>query len=388
MNKNEQSLYKNRALIHISGHGTLTQRKLYNILLSVAYRDLKEKDVFTVNLSKIIDLLGYEKKGVNYPRLQQDIIALIKIVVQWNIVGMKEEDYSWGATALLGSCEISKGVVEFSYSSSLRKKLIENKSYAKINLLVQNKFKSKFSLLLYELVADYYREKDNKGETPFIPVSELRTFFGLEKNEYSEFMIFNRDVIKKSVKEVSEKSDLQISVESKKDSKTITHLKFKILKSENSGFEEVSKSIPKNQELNFETSKITKDLLSFGVGKEKIADWSRDYSDEYIQSKLNLVLEKLKQGKIKTSPAGFLVKAIETNFEDKNISISDLLEQDALEARKINPETILVDPVSFGTKKDFEAHIEQLKGQYFEPKWLSSEYEIALENWNNVNHYN
>ena len=212
MSKNEQSLYKNRALIHISGQGTLTQRKLYNILLSVAYKDLKEKDVFTVNLSKIIDLLGYEKKGVNYPRLQQDIIALIKIVVQWNIVGIKEEDYTWGVTALLGSCEISKGIVEFSYSSGLRKKLIENKSYAKINLLVQNKFKSKFSLLLYELVADYYREKDKKGETPFIPVSELRAFFGLEKNEYSEFMIFNRDVIKKSVKEVSEKSDLQISV--------------------------------------------------------------------------------------------------------------------------------------------------------------------------------
>ena len=96
------------------------------------------------------------------------------------------------------------------------------------------------------------------------------------------------------------------------------------------------------------------------------------------------MLEKLKQGKIKTSPAGFLVKAIETNFEDKNISMSDLLEEYALEARKINPETVLVNPTSFDTKEDFEAHIEHLKGQYYEPRWLASELEKAEEVWINI----
>lgn len=97
-------------------------------------------------------------------------------------------------------------------------------------------------------------------------------------------------------------------------------------------------------------------LSSFNLSTTTLNHIINNYSTDYIQSKIDLTLQQLKSGKIKTSVSGFLVRAIEEDFGGSGADIETLVAQQALEAGKLNPEMVLVDPMEFlGT------HCENLK---------------------------
>ncbi len=50
---------------------------------------------------------------------------------------------------------IVDGIAQYSYTQSMRTFSVKYRSYAKINLLTQRNFKSKYSLALYELCVDF-----------------------------------------------------------------------------------------------------------------------------------------------------------------------------------------------------------------------------------------
>ena len=176
-------------------------------------------------------------------------------------------------------------------------------------------------------------------------------------------------------------SDLSIEVDFKKIGQKVTHLKFKTVNNQNLDFEKQLSPIPRQEKQVIEL-KVSKDMLSFGVSTEIINQWSQNYTEEYLQSKLDLVVDKLKQGKIKSSPTGFLIKAVEDNYGDAQESVDKILEQEALEARRKIPETVLVDPTAFTSEKEFKANVITLEAQYYSPRWLSSLLEVATKKWN------
>lgn len=74
----------------------------------------------------------------------------------------KDKEQEWGKFALLETVEFEDGVCKYSYDPRLQKLLYEPKLFTKIDLSIQNKFRSKYALFLYELVCDYKGD----GQTP------------------------------------------------------------------------------------------------------------------------------------------------------------------------------------------------------------------------------
>ena len=78
---------------------------------------------------------------------------------------------------------------------------------------MQKKFKSKHSLIIYELCVDYLHIE----RTPSFTLAALKTYLGIEPHEYAAFKHFNYKIIKKVISEVNKKADL--SIEAKFDVK-------------------------------------------------------------------------------------------------------------------------------------------------------------------------
>jgi len=221
----KKEVIKHSSAIQISNKITLLQRRCWNLLLANAYDDLPKKEIYEIKISDLTTALGFDSGNIEY--LKKSLEEITSYTVKWNILD-KDGKQEWGVASILSEAIIKEGIVSYAYSPTIRKRLYNPTMYARINLSMQNKFDSKYTLALYELFIDYFIVKIKKGETPYISVENLRELLGLEETEYKEFKAFNRDVIKKSITEINKKSDLFIEIEYKREKRRVAFLKFYI----------------------------------------------------------------------------------------------------------------------------------------------------------------
>lgn len=103
------------------------------------------------------------------------------------------------------------------YLIQLKKNFV---SYRLNNILF---LKNKFRVSLYELFSSY----SFRGEFD-ISLDELRSYLGIVDNEYMKVKIFKRNIIKKSIEEINDKTNLRLKYKDLKAGRRITGFKFLI----------------------------------------------------------------------------------------------------------------------------------------------------------------
>ena len=213
--------------IQIQGKITHLQRRAWNVLLANAYNDLPHKDIHSVSVAELAAKLGFDSKNEEY--LKEALRALRNCEVQWNILG-KDKKQEWGVAGLLSEARIKDGICYYEYSYTLRQKLHNPRIYSKLNLRLQNRFKSQYALILWEVCFDYFDTDRDQGETPFIPLATFRELMGIGADEYSSFPFLNRDVIKPALNEINALTDYFVEVEQKRIGRKVAELKFRIMR--------------------------------------------------------------------------------------------------------------------------------------------------------------
>ena len=161
--------------------------------------------------------------------MKEILEALVDCKVEWNVLG-KDKEGEWGVAVLLASADIKDGICTYGFAPHLRLKLYNPRVYAKLNLRLQNEFKSQYALVLWEVCFDYFDAERDQGETPFISIETFKELMGLGKDDYPVFSEFNRSVIKPAIKEINDLTDYFVEVEQKRIGRWITELKFRIFK--------------------------------------------------------------------------------------------------------------------------------------------------------------
>ena len=213
--------------IQIQSKMTLLQRRAWNVLLANAYNELPNKDIHSVSMVELSTKLGFDSGNQDY--LKEVLRSLRSCEVEWNLLN-KDNKQVWGVASLLASAEIENGICTYGFAPHLRLKLHNPRIYAKLNLRLQNQFKSQYALILWEVCFDYFDADRDRGETPFIPLETFRELMGIESDEYPAFSIFNRAVIKPAIKEINDVTDYLVEVEQKRLSRRVAELKFRITK--------------------------------------------------------------------------------------------------------------------------------------------------------------
>jgi hypothetical protein len=180
------------------GKITLTMHKAYNILLARAAAAGVENDTYEVSLS---DLIGDIKFGShNTEALKEMLRRLQATQVEWDIVGGNNRVGEWGISSMLAGAIISRGKLEYSFAPQIKKKLLDPRIFARIDLRLMGKFRTRSGLALYEAC---YRYINNPGGlTVKLKWQEWRDILS-EGAGASEWRYFNRDTLKPAIAEVN-----------------------------------------------------------------------------------------------------------------------------------------------------------------------------------------
>ena len=213
--------------IQIQSKISLLQRRAWNVLLANAYHELPDKDIHSVSVVELAAKLGFGDGNQEY--LKEMLRSLRSCEVEWNLLN-KDNKQVWGIAGLLASVEIEEGICSYEFPKPLRLKLYNPRVYAKLNLRLQNRFRSRYALVLWEVCFDYFDTTRDQGETPFIPLEIYRELMGIEADEYRTFKALNQFVIKPAIKEINDLTDYFVEVEQKRLGRRIGELKFRITK--------------------------------------------------------------------------------------------------------------------------------------------------------------
>jgi hypothetical protein len=93
-------------------------------------------------------------------------------------------------------------------------------------MLILKQFKSKYSIILYELAEDYKSNRSSKVKIPKMELEKFRKLMGIKETQYKDFRNLRIKVIEQAISEINEKTDLIISYEVTKRGRKVTHIDF------------------------------------------------------------------------------------------------------------------------------------------------------------------
>ena len=308
--------------IQIQSKITHLQRRVWNVLLANAYDELPNQDIHRVSVAELAKSLGFNSHNEDY--LKETLEALVDCIVKWNVLD-KDKKERWGVAALLASAEIENGICTYSFAAHLRYKLYNPRIYTKLNLRLQNRFTSRYALILWEICFDYFDTARNHGETPFIPLNTFKELMGIALDDYPTFKTLNQRVIKPAIKEINELTNFFVEVEQKRIGRKIGELKFRI-----SRLKEFPSVEPVQETFLFDIEDLPPvafKLVQAGVSRKealRIANQEWDAVDAaaipedredftvYVEEKIGLA----RNATSVKNAGGFIVKAIRENYQD------------------------------------------------------------------------
>ena len=223
--------------------------------------------VFEFQLKEICDVLGkYNNSQYTHLIEQLDSLGDIKMVI--NSLGKNKEIEELTITKFLQEIKISKHKkteikkVKITMSNTLINTFLQtDRFFAKMFLMIQMKMSSKYSKLLYELLKDY--EGIKKITFNYHTLLDL---LNVTNESQKKWMMFNQNILKKSIMEINEKSDIFIKSTAIKEKENgerlqVTKIKFFIEKQDDSKLKElglIQESIINNKFYNKSKSKLDK----------------------------------------------------------------------------------------------------------------------------------
>jgi len=222
---NELAVQKANQAIAISGRHGLLARKIFNVLLFHARKDL-EKSKFILKRSELAELVGYNSQDDE--QLKEALRLLMTTIVEWSVIRPGKKRKGWAASTLVADAELLDGQVSYSFSESLKGKLLCPEIYTFLHLERLKLFSSKHSLAIYELLKRY----EKIFSTGWISLGEFRKFTGTTGKYYNQFGQLNRKVIRLALGEINSCSDISAELEVRRTGRRISDIKFRIKQSE------------------------------------------------------------------------------------------------------------------------------------------------------------
>ena len=217
---------------------------------------------FEISLQSIADIMGKYGNGY-YEPIVQNLYDISKVQVLTNTLHKNKSHestlfhllrkISWVKDAHTSIKKIKVWIEPELLSMFLNMKTY----YTTFFLQIQFGLKSKYSKLLYELLKDYSGSKQK-----IIGLDILKAMMNIDQNSnsnYENWGNFNRDILKRAVNEINNKSDIVVEYMPIKETinkrKTVTKVKFDLTKQQSIL---IDYSLPLN-EISIET-KIIKDI--------------------------------------------------------------------------------------------------------------------------------
>ncbi len=295
---------KSNKLIEARYKLSLYQQRLILLLISIIQPDDEDFIDYELHVSEFAEMFGIEKTGDVYFKVEEAARLLVTRGLDLS-VGDNRKYIAW-----LANVEYTKGhgVLKISFHKSLKPYLLQLKShFTQYNIRYIVKFRSQYSIRLYELLKSYEYLGDGGCFYREFHVEELRIFFGIDETEYVKFGHLKVRVIEPSVKDINLHSDIFISsVEYLKEGREIKRVRFTVEPKANNVVVQPLSLIDCSTD-------ATIALLNYGIADVTVKKWIKEYGDENILNACRFVRAKQEAGQVKDAPA-YLAMALKERY--------------------------------------------------------------------------
>jgi hypothetical protein len=288
-----------------------------------------DKDIYDINLSVLKKLCACG--DTSNQKIKTHLEKLPSVVMKYNYLN-KDNNEVWECLSLLPwiNIEFGTGVITYNLSDELKKNILYPNIYAPINIIIASSLKSKYSIILYELLRDYI----DAPQVPLLSIKKFKDLMGIKDDQYNDFKNLKRLVLNVAVKEINEKTDIKCSCDYIKHlSKRYTYIKFQAVRKN-----ELPKIIKEIEQFTKEITELTsqadifqqidnltpEDLckkisMNFKIRTEMISILVKNYGIKRLREVYKYTLKKDAE-----NPAGFFLKALEDEYKIPSEDNSDI----------------------------------------------------------------
>jgi hypothetical protein len=208
-------------LIQITGHQSLTlnARRSITILWHHAHlQGIAEGKDYVIEID---DLKPDDHKG--YEMVEEAIISLMQTILTVRLPDGKTRRVQFLGGNDLDDPDRPSGVLSYSFDKRLVEILKDSAIWGKIALPVLMAFSSKYSVSLYENVAQWSGLTRKTFQE--LTLDEFRGLLGVEKGKYAAFGALNKHIIKHVVLELNALAPFSVTILPVKTGKKVTHIR-------------------------------------------------------------------------------------------------------------------------------------------------------------------
>lgn len=208
-------------LIQITGHQNLTlnARRSITVLWHNAHmQGIAEGRDYTIEID---DLKPDDHKG--YEQVEEAIEALMTTILKVRLPNGRTRRVQFLGGNDLDDPDRPAGVLNYSFDKRLVEILKDSAIWGKIALPVLMAFSSKYSVSLYEHVAQWTGLTRKTYQD--LTLREFRELIGVEEGKYGAFGALNKHVIKHVVMELNALAAFSVTILPIKTGKKVTHIR-------------------------------------------------------------------------------------------------------------------------------------------------------------------
>ena len=208
---------------------TLEEKRILSWLISEIRMSDEVFKTHTLDLTELYQFLGLSKSGTTYKSASLATKRLVGRVVEIETL------QDGKATELLQFPFLSKAHYKLTGDGTVSMRLNDEAkpyllniagNYTEIEFRVLMTFKSFYSCRLYEISKSELNKSRKRRTQIEVPIAKLRDVFGIEKDQYEVFGNFSERVLKPACKELSKRSDIDVSFATKRVGRKVGKIVF------------------------------------------------------------------------------------------------------------------------------------------------------------------
>lgn len=311
---------------------TLMTRKLSNVLLAIA-QSQGDKELYTANLSRIGTTAKFNSHDTEV--IKNNLRKMAETTVEWNSSGT--DGRRWGIGTLLSFVEIIEDpktrrcTIEWSYSNKIKKRMLNPEVYAKLSLQFITSLRTASAVALYEICAKYIGNPgmvtNRQAWEWWRPVLTGISDVDLKgEGGYMVYKYFKRDVLKESIKEINEITDLEVELIEHKSGRSVIDIQFRVKRKSQAG-------LPLEDE-NVLNMKLYNEIIELGLTPYDTENVIGQYAEGTVRACLDATLARAKD-RTKApldSKAAYFRAALKRGFVQNQV-LPQGAKQPALEAK-------------------------------------------------------
>jgi hypothetical protein len=325
-----EQLLKPTATIHVGNKLSLIERKVFNAIIWHSQKGRFAKNDNSVSVSLLMSLIGLERSK-NIEVIKEALEQLTTTPIIWNTLN-KDRTTDWGICTFLAGAELSGGQLRYVLNPLLIEKVRHPTLFAKIQLLIQTQFSSKYSLALYEFLLDELCRAGNPMthavQVALDTVRHILQFDGAYKH-------LNSDVLKPCVREINKHADIAVSYRSVKKGRAVDAILFTVERTAvqvTMPLEDLAVQNERDVEAILPNNGLVALLIERGVGKRKAVHLVDRYDEGRIRENIEYAEKEYHAGKVKNLSA-YLIRAIEEDYRPKKTTEELRQEEEAAKER-------------------------------------------------------